>query len=146
MNSKPPKTLLGIDYGEKRIGVALANTLSRLPSPLTAVSNDNNALQRLTELAREHQIDTIVVGVPRGLKGSETPQTGLIREFIDLLKEKIEVPVYSQDEDLTSIKAEAELKSRGVSYNKESVDGLAATYILEDYLRENPAKYESKHS
>lgn len=133
-----PRVILAIDVGEKRIGVAIANSLSRLPAPLRTVEGGNNALQSVLELAREHNASAIVVGLPRGLNGQETSQTGVIREFVDLLKNSTPVPVFLQDEAGTSKKAEKELADRGVRYNKTHVDALAATYILEDYLGENP--------
>ncbi len=129
--------MLALDYGEKRIGVAIANTLSRLPSPLTTVNNTENALQTLVELARTHNAYAVVVGLPKGLKGQETPQTSLIRQFIKSLSKSLSVPVYTQDETLSSVRAEEELKQRNVGYNKSSVDELAATYILEDFLTEH---------
>lgn len=133
-----PKTILALDVGERRIGVAMANTLSRLPSPLVTIDNVSDALQTLVKLVYAHNAKAIVIGLPRGLKGQETAQTGFVREFIDLLKEKLKIPIYTQDEAMTSIQAEKELEERGVSYNKGAVDALAATYILEDYFRENP--------
>ncbi len=142
--SNNPKTILSLDWGEKRIGVAIANTLSRLPSPLMTVENNEKTLQTLAELVQEHNTVSVVVGLPRGLKGQGTPQTGLIREFIDLLSKSLSVPVFAQDEDLSSVQAEKELRERKVGYNKESVDALAATYILEDFLREQ-VEFKGEH-
>jgi putative Holliday junction resolvase len=132
-----PKTIIALDVGEKRIGVAMGNSISRLPAPLMTLDNDKKALQSLLELVGKHNANAIVVGLPRGLNGQETAQTRVIHEFIILLKENTNLPIYSQDEALTSKKAEKELKDRGVRYNKGDVDALAATYILEDYFRDN---------
>ena len=133
-----PNNILSLDIGEKRIGVAMSSLFTRLPSPLTTLQNDRHVLQALLELVQSHNVAGVVVGLPRGLKGLGTPQTMLIRDFIDLLRKKLSVPLYIQDEDLTSVKAKNEFHERGVRYNKESVDALAATYILEDFLREHP--------
>jgi|SRR3989344_9622031 len=137
-----PRTIIALDYGEKRIGIAIGNTASRLPSPLMTLANNENTLQALTELLGQHNADALVVGVPRGLKGQETPQTLLIREFIELLKKSFSVLIYSQDEDLSSVRAEKELKERKIRYNKQSVDALAATYILEDFFKEHPETHD----
>ncbi len=131
------RVLLALDIGEKRTGVATANTLSRLPSPLTTIEGGEKGLESVLELVQEHKASVIVVGLPRGLEGQETPQTSSVRKFVKLLKDRTPITVHLQDEAVTSKKAEAELKDRGLGYNKAHVDALAATYILEDYLRDN---------
>lgn len=133
-----PKVVLSLDIGEKRIGVATANSVSRLPSPLTTIEGSDKALQSVLELIQDLNASALVVGLPRGLKGQETPQTGVIREFIELLQNSAPAEVYLQDEAVTSKQAEEELQRKGMRYTKEQVDALAATYILEDFLRDNP--------
>lgn len=96
---------------------------------------DNDFWQHLADFIRENGVTALVVGLPRGMDGQETEQTRKTREFTKLLTEKTKLPIYLQDEAATSIAAEAELKSRG-QYNREMVDALAATLILEDFLRE----------
>jgi putative Holliday junction resolvase len=72
--------------------------------------------------------------LPRGLDGQETTQTKIVEAFIYQLKSKIDLPIHIQDEAVTSKQAEAELQARGQGYNKEDIDALAATYILQDWL------------
>lgn len=130
--------ILALDVGEKRIGLALSSNIAKLPQPHGVILRDENSPQTILELVHEQNVSKVVVGLPRGLEGQETPQTSVTREFIELLKKTLGVPVYTQDEALTSKKAKEEFAIRGVRYNKGDVDALAATYILEDYLRDNP--------
>ena len=130
------KTYLALDVGRARIGVAIANDVARIASPLPAVSNDSSFKQKLLALVAEHQVNTVVVGWPRGLDGQETEQTQYVNDFVDLLDAWLHIPVHLQDEAATSIKAEAELQKRGQPYEKGDIDSLSAVYILEDYLQE----------
>lgn len=129
-----PKATLALDVGQARIGVALAGGVARLARPLLTLANDTGLTAELQKLLAEYDVGTIVVGLPRGLDGQETAQTNYVRQFAENLKE-LGLPLHFQDEALTSSKAEQELQDRGVSYTKEDVDALSATYILEDYLQ-----------
>jgi len=128
-------SILALDVGRVRVGIALASRSAAIASPLTTLANDDGFVARLQELLGSHVIDTIVVGLPRGLEGQSTEQTDYVLAFAKNLQKAINVPVVLQDEALTSVKAEEELKARGKAYTKEDVDALSATYILEDYLQ-----------
>jgi putative Holliday junction resolvase len=128
-------TILALDVGGARIGVAKADAELKFPSPLTTVANDAVVWDVLQALAAKYNAQTIVVGLPRGLQGQETAQTSICREFAQNLSERLKIAVELQDEAATSVKAEAELRSRGKPYEKADIDALAATYILEDYLQ-----------
>ncbi len=130
--------ILALDVGARRIGVALASTPARIASPLLTLEHSPEIFTRLQELIERENVDTIVVGLPRGLDGQTTAQTSATETFIDELRGRIDVPIFTQDEALTSVKAEAELASRRKPHAKAAVDALAATYILEDFLREQP--------
>lgn len=134
MQTPPPKSILALDVGEKRIGIARASTEARLAQPLATLDHNENIWQTLAELVRNYQADTVVIGLPRGLDGQETAQTHTAREFASALEDHLQVAVYLQDEAVTSAQAEAELVARGKPYQKGDIDALAATYILEDYL------------
>lgn len=131
-----PKTLLALDVGSKRVGVAVATAAARLPRPLTTLQRGDNFWTELRALIDNEQADELVVGLPRGLDGQQTAQTAATETFIDELKREIRLPIHRQDEALTSHKAEAELQGRGGPATKGDIDALAATYILEDYLTE----------
>ena len=127
---------LALDVGRARIGLALANDIARIASPLPALSNDENILATLESLVNENGIETLVVGLPRNLSGEDTEQTQYVRDFIALIEERLDTTVVTQDEAVTSVKAEAELKQRGKPYEKGDIDSLSAVYILEDFITE----------
>ncbi len=129
---------MALDLGEKRIGVARASTEARLPEPLITLANDSELVTKLQALIKEHQVDTLVIGRPRGMQGQTTSQTEVIVAMAKQLEPELGLKVHWQDETLTSHQAETELRNRGVSYNKGSVDALAACLILEDFLRQPP--------
>ena len=128
-------SILAIDYGEKRIGLALASREARLASPYQTLPNDEHFQEHLRGLIEKEGVERLLVGLPRSLEGNDTPQTTEARQFAATL-EKLGLPVELRDEALTSVKAREELEARRKPYKKGDIDALAATYILEDYLRE----------
>ena len=132
------KQYLALDVGAARIGVALANDVARIASPLPVLANDESFCSKLRDLTSEHHISQIVVGWPRGLDGQETEQTRYVENFISKL-DLCGVPVVRQDEALTSVQAEAELKKSGKNFTKGDIDSLSAVYILDDFLAELPS-------
>ena len=128
---------LALDVGTVRVGVAIASAHAQLPRPLITLANNENFTEQLQQLINNELIGKLVIGLPRGLNGQDTPQTAYIREFIEILQTAIDLPMTFQDEALSSTRAKQELEARGKLYQKGDVDALAATYILEDYLIEN---------
>lgn len=135
--TNPIQNFLALDVGEKRIGVALGNSIARLASPLATIINDETVLDRLKSLVSEHKISLIVVGNPRDMRGNSTSQTTFSKAFADKLN-VLELPIVFQDESLTSVEAEAELRDRGQPFEKQDIDSVAAALILRDYLGELP--------
>jgi putative Holliday junction resolvase len=131
------KSVLALDVGGRRVGVALATLVARLPRPLTTLAWDEDFFKELEKIIIDKEVGTLVVGWPRGLQGQETAQTDIVRDFVQQLKEHFDLPIHQQDEAVTSRQAEAELEARGKNYEKSDIDALAATYILEDWLTEN---------
>lgn len=127
-------SVLALDVGERRIGVAIASRIAKLPRPLTTLQNSPSVWEDIRTIVKNEQADIIVVGLPRGLSGNDTKQTLEVRDFASKLADETGIPVELQDEALTSHQAEAELVSRKRGFDKGMVDALAATYILEDYL------------
>lgn len=125
-------SILGLDVGERRIGVSLANSIARFASPYQTLANTDTILDDIRGIISKESVELVVVGLPRNLSGEDTDQTRYCREFAAQLEPF--VPIVFQDEALTSRKAETELKARRKPYQKEDIDSLAATYILEDYL------------
>lgn len=126
--------IIGLDVGDKRVGVAMTNMIAKLPRPYKTLTRGDDFWTDLQDIVKEEGITEVVVGLPRNLNGDDTVQTDATRKFVVELKQRMTVKVYTQDEALTSRKAEQELISRGKGYNKGDIDALAATYILEDYL------------
>ena len=131
-------SILALDVGGKRIGVASANAVARIASPLTTIENNDDTMGMLQALVDKHDVEILVLGLPRGLNGQRTGQTETIEQFAEVVKKHIDLPLFWQDEAVTSRKAEAELKARAKPYRKEDIDALAATYILDDFLGEHP--------
>ena len=135
--TRPKGSILALDIGGKRIGVALASLDSKLPSPLVTLENNQQFIANLQALVSEHQVGHIVIGLPRGLDGQNTQQTEMVEALAKQIDEAIDISTSFQDEALTSVKAEEELSGHGRIYQKTDVDKLAATYILQDYINEN---------
>jgi putative Holliday junction resolvase len=131
-----PSSVLGLDVGTKRIGIALVSMATRLPRPLITLPPDSAFLDSLKEIIKNEDVTNIVIGLPRGLDGQTTRQTAAVEEFARQLA-ALDLPLHFQDEALTSSKAESELEARGKAYEKSDIDALAAVYILEDWLAEN---------
>lgn len=138
MQTPTLKTILALDVGDRRIGVAMANTIARIASPYTTLLRHDGTSDDIQALIQREGATALVVGLPRNLNGSHTAQTRAVEEFAAELQNVITVPLHWQDEALTSRKAEAELAARGKPYQKGDIDALSATYILEDFLRDNP--------
>ena len=126
-------TILGLDIGEKRVGIARVNLIARLPEPLTTLTNDDSFDASFRQLVDEHQPDALVVGLPRNLQGEETAQSVFSREFSKKYLENLGLPVIFQDETLSSKEAESRLGTAMVK--KGDIDAMAAAVILEDYLQ-----------
>lgn len=127
-------SILALDIGTVRIGVAIADAVARLPRPLTTLANDESFIEQVLSIITSESVTVLVVGLPRSLDGDDTDQTRLVRSFVASWESEISLPISYQDEALSSARAKDELQSRGRPYQKAAVDALAATFILEDYL------------
>ena len=127
--------ILGLDVGEKRIGVARIDTDTRIAVPVGYILVDGTEWQQIAKLSALHNTMFFVLGLPRSNEGNETAQTVYVRNFAKTLAEKVPgVKIRFQDESLTSVVAEERLKARGKPYEKGAIDAEAATIILEDYI------------
>ena len=129
--------IAALDVGEVRIGIAMNPPGVSIAQPFTTINNDPKVNETIKSLIRDHNVAQLVVGRPRNMKGNDTEQTRYVEGFVEKLKSNIDIPVHMQDEALTSVKAEEELKDRKSPYEKGDIDSLAATYILQDYIEEN---------
>lgn len=137
--------VLGLDVGTRRIGVAYGDTEVKIAAPLDAIENDGNALDKLAKLVARMNVSTVVVGLPRNGNGGETKQSQYSRQFADDLGDALsinsvsDVDIVMQDESLTSIEAEEELRRDKRHFNDKmlrdgTLDSQAAVIILTDYL------------
>lgn len=129
-------TILALDIGTRRIGVARADTIARIAHPWQTLEQSETIFEDIARLVSQEHAVMMVIGLPRNLEGEDTAQTNYTRQFIDQLKKVTDVPLHWQDEVLTSHKAEQELQKRNKPYSKADIDALAATYILEGYLNQ----------
>ena len=127
------KTLLGLDVGAKRTGVALADTGVRIAMPYDTVDMMDDPVKTLGEIIVREEAALVVVGYPRNQAGLATDQTTFVEKFTRQL-EVFDVPIEFQDESLTSVMAEERLKAHRQPYTKEDIDAQAAAIILQDYL------------
>ncbi len=122
---------LGIDYGARRIGLAVAEADTKLARALATVSLD----ELKATIEREGPFDAVVVGLPRGLDGQETAQTLAVRRFSDdVLWRNFRIEPVFQDEAGTSSAAQERLAGSRKKYDKADIDAEAAAIILQDYL------------
>ncbi|MBR2803488.1 endolytic transglycosylase MltG [Candidatus Saccharibacteria bacterium] len=136
--------IIGLDVGEKRIGVAKADSGTRIAVPVGFVLVDGTEWQEIARIARMNSTDWFVLGLPRSNEGNETKQSLYVRNFAKVLVEKIPgAKVRFQDESLTSVEAETRLKQRKKQYEKGEIDAEAASIILQDFM-ENIRNTEAK--
>ena len=126
-------TLVGLDVGEKRIGVSVADTGVRIAVPFTTVEVNGDEINAIAEIVVKEGADTIVVGYPRNQAGEATAQTAYVEAFVKKI-ETLAATIAYQDESLTSVMAEQQLKSHNKPYSKGDIDSQAAAIILQDYL------------
>ncbi len=127
--------ILALDVGKKRIGVARADSSTRIAVPVGYIVVDGSEWQEIARLTRVHNTNFFVIGLPRSNEGNETAQSMYVRQFAKNLTEKVPgARVRLQDESLTSVVAEDRLKARKKRYEKGDIDAEAASIILQDFL------------
>lgn len=128
--------VLGIDHGDVRIGIALSDPTGFLASPLCVLDSTNAGLEQIVALIAGHEVEQIVVGLPRNMDGSYGLATEKVRNFIAKLKSKTSVPVCEWDERLSTVSAHNTLREAGFDgrQRKGVVDKVAAQIILQNYL------------
>jgi putative Holliday junction resolvase len=127
------QSLVCLDVGEKRIGVAIADTSVQIAIAFDTIPVDGNELTAIANIVIHEDAKTIVVGYPRNQSGETTAQTLYVERFAEQLKDIAENIVF-QDESLTSVLAEDRLIDMKKPYTKGDIDAQAAAIILQDYL------------
>jgi len=131
--------VLGFDFGEKRIGIATGQTITQSANPITTLSSiknkpDWNAIEKLI---LEWHPDALIVGLPFYLDGSESDMTKRAEKFSRQLEGRFNLPVYTQNEALSSFEAESFLQGKKKQHDKQDIDKIAAAIIVQSWLEQN---------
>jgi len=137
--SKPRvRSVIGFDFGLKRIGLATGQTITGTATPLTTLQAINHApdWERIAAHIKEWKPDALIVGIPYLLDGSESDITRAARNFSKALEQRFQLPVYTIDESLSSYAAETQLKQniKIAKHNKHEIDKMAAAIIVQSWL------------
>lgn len=123
---------LGIDFGLKKIGMALGDDETKIASPIETIANTDQLMNKLKELVKQEGIEEVVVGVPMSAGTFHTgEQFALTQKFIETLRSEIDLPVHEEDERYTSVESQRLQKEYGA---QASEDSLAAMLILQQFL------------
>lgn len=141
-------TALGFDFGLKRIGVAVGQTLTQSANPVAILKAGKGVpdWEKVKELIETWKVDVLIVGIPYNMDGSEQPLTHAARKFAKKLKLKSGLPVYTIDERLTTIEAKRfwfEQKFQKNVKLPQQFDSHAAKLILEQWLQENVGRIDN---
>ncbi len=130
--------MLALDHGTVRIGVAVSDELKMIAQPLEFIPAEPFAkfLDRLKEILREKEVESILVGMPRNMDGSYGPAALKVQTFVAVLRDALTVPIQTWDERLTSVQANRFLMEGNVRRDKrkEKVDKMAAAILLQSFL------------
>lgn len=136
-----PRTL-AIDYGDRRIGLAVSDLLGITAQPVgyITVNGDRDALRQLVKYVKEYQVEKFVLGLPKNMDGSEGPRVEKTRAFAEKLQGDFpQIPIAFYDERMTTIVAERALIGMNVKKKEGKKDMLSAAIILQGYLETHPA-------
>ena len=129
---------MGLDVGDKTIGVALSNPMFLMAHPIETIKRKKASLdiQRLVEIIEKEDVETIVVGLPKNMNNSIGPQSMKVMSFVDLLKKQTDKEFIYEDERMTTLQSERVLIDMDVrrENRKKYIDKIAATFILQSYL------------
>ncbi len=139
---------LGLDLGSRRIGVAVSDRSGTVASPLTVLARTGSRRrdhEMITALARDEEVELIVIGLPRSMSGADGPAARGARDEADVLASVAGVPVETWDERLTTVTAERALRAGGVRgrARRQVVDKVAAAVILQSWLDARAAAGEA---
>ena len=131
--------ILGIDYGDVRVGLAISDELGITAQGLDTLvikGSIKKLISHVIQLNEKYSINTIVIGYPKNMDGSNSDKTNKVDEIAILLKKRLDINIVKWDERLTTVSAYRTMRKLNISQKKKNVyaDKLAATYILESYL------------
>lgn len=130
--------ILGLDYGDRRIGVAISDAFGWTAQGLETIERrqEGDDVRRIEQLVREHEVEEIVVGLPKNMNGTIGPRGEICSAFAEILRQALSLPVHLWDERLTTVAANRALLEADVSRRKRkmAVDKMAAVLLLQNYL------------
>lgn len=133
--------ILALDYGSRNIGLALSDELGLVVRPLPSIPNQGrrDALARIKCTVKEHEVESIVVGLPFNMDGSSGTAVERVQRFMEYLRRELEVPLRDVDERLSTVEATELWREMTARRQRRyrTVDSLAAALILERFLRES---------
>jgi putative Holliday junction resolvase len=129
---------MGIDFGERRIGLAISDPDGKVAVPLTTLArtSDRAAIREIAQIARREEVERLVLGEPVGLDGQRGPNAERVRRFGERLAEASGLPVRLVNESLTSVEAQERLREAGIDPRREPtrIDAVAAQILLQEAL------------
>ena len=132
---------LAIDYGSKRVGLAISDPTKKIAKAYKTITNDSldALLYCIKNEIKNNSVEKIILGLPIGMNGKNTSQTELVLKFNDMLKNFLSIPVVLEDERLTSLHAKKSLVFQGfkTTSNKENIDSTAAALLLQNYINKS---------
>ena len=132
------KRFLGIDYGSRRIGIAVSDPLNIIARGVTVVESSPRAIGEIKRLAEEFDVEKVVVGFPLTLRGETGSKADEVNDFIERLGRELDREIVRLDERFTTLMAQQTLRDMGVKKKKRekkgAVDEMAAALILQQYL------------
>ena len=128
--------ILGIDFGQARIGLAISDELRFLAHPLQTIPSNRSSVNKIAEIVRDRRVEIVVVGIPRHMSGEVGAAANAALEFADRLRAQLRCPVETWDERLSTVAAERALREAGrkTHQTRQVVDQVAAQMILQSYL------------
>lgn len=129
---------LGIDFGHKRIGIAISDPLNIIARSMCVIENNSCTIEKLRKIIGDYKIHTIVVGLPLTLKGTKSQVSANVEKFIEMLKNNFDVNIIQWDERFSSIQAQHSMRALGLKkkqrQSKTLANEIAAAIILQSYL------------
>lgn len=135
--------ILGIDYGTRRIGIALSDPTGIIAQGLCVIDNTGDACEAIEDIVRDQHVARIVVGVPYAPDGGLGRKGEEVMEFVDRLRSNVDVPVETWDESFTTVEAHRQLREAGMKRKRRGekgrADEMAARLLLQEYLEHGGA-------
>lgn len=125
-----------IDLGDKRTGLAVCDSQEIIASPLEVIEGGGDLAAKILETIKQYQAEGIVFGLPLNMDDSESDRSAIVRKFADELAKKTMLPIFFQDERLSSFSAQEKLGRTGLTHKKKKnrLDAIAAAEILKEFL------------